>query len=75
MKQHAANAPGVRDQARHAAAQAQQATNTGNRGPGSTPRPLPQRVPRTGDPMGAFGGRSRRRIGRPSTQSTLLTSR
>lgn len=37
IKQHAATAPGVRDQGRHAAAQVQQATNTGNRGLGSHP--------------------------------------
>ncbi len=37
IKQHAANAPGVKDQAKHAAAQVKQATNSGNRGPGSHP--------------------------------------
>jgi len=37
IKQHAANSPGVKDQAKHAAAQVQQATNSGNRGPGSHP--------------------------------------
>jgi len=37
IKQHAANAPSVKDQAKHASAQVQQATNSGNRGPGSHP--------------------------------------
>jgi len=37
IKQHAANAPSVKDQAKHAAAQVQQATNSGNRGPGAHP--------------------------------------
>jgi len=37
IKQQAANAPSVKDQAKHAAAQVKQATNSGNRGPGSHP--------------------------------------
>jgi len=37
IKQHAANAPSVKDQAKHATAQVQQAANSGNRGPGAHP--------------------------------------
>ncbi len=37
IKQHATNAPSVKDQAKHAAAQVKQAANSGNRGPGSHP--------------------------------------
>ncbi len=73
IKQHAATAPGVRDQGKHAAAQVQQATNTGNRGPGSHPALFhnayrPRVIP------WAVGGRSRRSIGRRSSSAGLGVS-